>query len=455
MAENPLSNPKMQRRDTEANAIQRVKARCAEWFQWMQRRSYDTPGQTTEGEGPHKWPSEILPVPPFLQARRQNELRAMVDYAAVWHRLAQEFYDFPDPYENLRADKTHGRWQLIAGMSEPHDHARIQNLYAALAKRAAAAAGTKTGSLEEWLDLIVAVAPPHETQRDEAVPPTRDGLVLQPDVPVVERLCIVSSDCCKRLKSIALAEAVRIAPKSEESERSGPATVANTEIQPKNDPRRGAPPASRPQDVQEPGSLGSPGPAGIIKAMAIPADHAHLAASSFQDGAKAKGADLPESTVAARQTPPLDAIATDEERRNKAKRDSVRALQSHIDHFDDPIDRVAPPGNDSAAVRQPEPGTRLDLASEAGRYRAVAASAKRWTCSEACLARTAVVDRADLSKWKKGSLPATSDKSARVEKPLGTTTGLLLPRNAQRISKLRSALQNRQRWRASSLTRQH
>jgi hypothetical protein len=82
------------------------------------------------------------------------------------------------------------------------------------------------------------------------------------------------------------------------------------------------------------------------------------------------------------------------------------------------IGRVTLPENDSAAIHQPEPGAGLDFTSEAGRSSAVAAYVKRWTCSEAALARTATVDRADLSKWKKGSLAATSDKSARIEKAL-------------------------------------
>ena len=59
-----------------------------------------------------------------------------------------------------------------------------------------------------------------------------------------------------------------------------------------------------------------------------------------------------------------------------------------------------------------------DFASEAGRNCAVTAYATRWTCSEASLARTATVDPADLVKWKKGELPATSDKKARIENAL-------------------------------------
>jgi hypothetical protein len=43
---------------------------------------------------------------------------------------------------------------------------------------------------------------------------------------------------------------------------------------------------------------------------------------------------------------------------------------------------------------------------------------KDWVCSEASLARTAKVDPADLSKWKKGQLPADSDKKARIERAI-------------------------------------
>lgn len=41
-----------------------------------------------------------------------------------------------------------------------------------------------------------------------------------------------------------------------------------------------------------------------------------------------------------------------------------------------------------------------------------------WTCTAASLARTAGVDPADLSKWKKGRLPVDSDKAGRIEKAL-------------------------------------
>ena len=72
-------------------------------------------------------------------------------------------------------------------------------------------------------------------------------------------------------------------------------------------------------------------------------------------------------------------------------------------------------------IDQPEQG--FDLATEAGRLAAVAKYRKQWStdswsCSEASLARTALIDPADLSKWKKGSLPSGSEKATRIEEAL-------------------------------------
>ena len=172
-----------------------------------------------------------------LAISRMQELSAMVDYPAEWRRLAQEFYDIPDPQENLRAFKKDGRWQLHGGISAEHDRARIWYRYTSLAERAAALAGTKTGSLEEWLELLATKGPPHETRRGGADAPRMAGFVLHPHIPAIERLSIVSSDFCKHLEAVAFAEAVRIAQKSEESAPSGLATVANAEAQPANDPQ--------------------------------------------------------------------------------------------------------------------------------------------------------------------------------------------------------------------------
>jgi hypothetical protein len=59
-----------------------------------------------------------------------------------------------------------------------------------------------------------------------------------------------------------------------------------------------------------------------------------------------------------------------------------------------------------------------DFISEEKRNRAMAAYTAAWDCSEAALARTAMVDPADLSKWKKDRLPAGPGKRARIEKAL-------------------------------------
>jgi hypothetical protein len=63
-----------------------------------------------------------------------------------------------------------------------------------------------------------------------------------------------------------------------------------------------------------------------------------------------------------------------------------------------------------------EVGKDLDgFGSEAARTSALADYIERWTCSEAALARTAKVDPADLSKWKKDRLPNGPGKRARIE----------------------------------------
>jgi len=72
---------------------------------------------------------------------------------------------------------------------------------------------------------------------------------------------------------------------------------------------------------------------------------------------------------------------------------------------------------DGDTARTPEDGI-ADFASDTTRMSMLAEYIKRRACSEAALARTANVDPADLSKWKKGSLPARSEKKARIEKAL-------------------------------------
>jgi len=69
------------------------------------------------------------------------------------------------------------------------------------------------------------------------------------------------------------------------------------------------------------------------------------------------------------------------------------------------------------------PSEECNFTSEAQRIDAVAAYTKSWKCSEAALARTARVDPADLSKWKKDLLPVESDKKARIEKALRNNEG--------------------------------
>lgn len=81
-------------------------------------------------------------------------------------------------------------------------------------------------------------------------------------------------------------------------------------------------------------------------------------------------------------------------------------------------DQTALPVASGGTADHAAPDDGLDLNSEPGRNSAVAAYTTNWNCSEASLARTATVDPADLVKWKKGELPATSDKKARIEKAL-------------------------------------
>jgi hypothetical protein len=70
-----------------------------------------------------------------------------------------------------------------------------------------------------------------------------------------------------------------------------------------------------------------------------------------------------------------------------------------------------------AASAEPSDECR-DFASEAQRIDAIGAYTRCWHCSEAALARTARVDPADLSKWKKSLLPVESEKKARIERVL-------------------------------------
>jgi hypothetical protein len=78
----------------------------------------------------------------------------------------------------------------------------------------------------------------------------------------------------------------------------------------------------------------------------------------------------------------------------------------------------APATGGPRGAQQPVTGVGLDFISEAGRNTAVNAYTTLWTCSAASLGRTAKVHRADLSKWKKGSLPNASLKIKRIEEAL-------------------------------------
>jgi hypothetical protein len=83
------------------------------------------------------------------------------------------------------------------------------------------------------------------------------------------------------------------------------------------------------------------------------------------------------------------------------------------------------PAAETAVEPDPASGddSGLDFRSEAGRTKAIGAYVGHWTtdswiCTEASLGRTARVHPADLSKWKRGLLPAGSDKKRRIEEAL-------------------------------------
>jgi hypothetical protein len=85
------------------------------------------------------------------------------------------------------------------------------------------------------------------------------------------------------------------------------------------------------------------------------------------------------------------------------------------------------PNTGAESDETPNTSNNFDFTSEAGRIAAIEAYTHNWiidhgTCSEASLARTARVDPADLSKWKRGLLPVESDKAARIEAALRNNT---------------------------------
>jgi hypothetical protein len=89
---------------------------------------------------------------------------------------------------------------------------------------------------------------------------------------------------------------------------------------------------------------------------------------------------------------------------------------SHADREADQKELESPESEETPAQSAIAGNPSFD--SEMGRNSAVAAYCESWTCSEASLARTARVNPADLSKWKKGLLPGASDKLTRIEKAL-------------------------------------
>jgi hypothetical protein len=75
---------------------------------------------------------------------------------------------------------------------------------------------------------------------------------------------------------------------------------------------------------------------------------------------------------------------------------------------------------DSQPVESP---AVFDFTTEAGRNNAVASYTRHWCCSQGALARTANVNRSDLTHWKQGTLkPATSTKKTAIENALRNNT---------------------------------
>jgi hypothetical protein len=91
----------------------------------------------------------------------------------------------------------------------------------------------------------------------------------------------------------------------------------------------------------------------------------------------------------------------------------TESAQDQMDRSPRPQGDPATKVGDSATAPADAPSSAFNSAAE--RCEAIAAYTRRWGCSEAALARSAVVDPADLSKWKKGLLPAQSDKKRRIE----------------------------------------
>jgi hypothetical protein len=126
---------------------------------------------------------------------------------------------------------------------------------------------------------------------------------------------------------------------------------------------------------------------------------------------------LPTQSSPVRDTPDADTVM--DAFRNIA---GMKAADSENRTNRQPAKQYAPLTAESSAPITNRTEPHPDFTSEEKRNGAVASYTAAWNCSEAALARTATVDPADLSKWKKGSLPSGSDKKARIEKALRTNT---------------------------------
>jgi hypothetical protein len=88
-----------------------------------------------------------------------------------------------------------------------------------------------------------------------------------------------------------------------------------------------------------------------------------------------------------------------------------------------PASTTQPDDTGTNAIPKSDDDSAFDFTTEEGRGEAIGRYTKHWRkdsrqCSEASLARTAVVNPADLSKWKKGLLPPGSEKARRIENAL-------------------------------------
>jgi hypothetical protein len=83
-----------------------------------------------------------------------------------------------------------------------------------------------------------------------------------------------------------------------------------------------------------------------------------------------------------------------------------------------PPDESRPAKGASGSIEADSLAPSDKFTSDLSRIAAVGAYTGFWQCSEAALARTARVDPADLSKWKKDLLPVESEKKGRIEQAL-------------------------------------